>query len=163
LEEGDHPAGYHWINFWLHAINIALLYFLGLELLGEIWPAAALAALWSVHPLLTESVTNIVGRADLLAAFGVLGGLLCHIRAASPAGWRKAVWLIGLALVTTIGFFSKESTVVVLAAMLIYDLAYDGIKLWRARVAGYVALGIPLVVYLYIRYQVLSKIPAEQI
>jgi tetratricopeptide (TPR) repeat protein len=163
LGGADHPAGYHWINFGLHAINIALVYILGLVLLEEIWPAIALAALWALHPLLTESVTNIVGRADLLAGIGVLGGLLCHIRAATVAGWRKAAWLIGLALVTTMGFFSKESTVVVLAAMLLYDLAYDGIRLWRTRVAGYVALAIPLLIYLYLRDEVLSKVPAEQI
>jgi tetratricopeptide (TPR) repeat protein len=163
LGEGNNPAGYHWINFWLHAVNIALVYFLGLVLLGETWPAVAMAALWSLHPVLTESVTNIVGRSDLLAAFGVLAGLLCHVRAASASGWRRTAWLLGLAIVVTLGFFSKESTVVVLAAMLLYDLAYDGIRQWRTRVAGYVALGIPLVVYLFIRNQVLSKIPGEQI
>jgi hypothetical protein len=32
--------------------------------------------LWAVHSLSTEAVTNIVGRADLLAAFGVLAGFL---------------------------------------------------------------------------------------
>ena len=37
--------------------------------------ALAIALLWAVHPLLTESVTNIAGRADLLAALAVLSGL----------------------------------------------------------------------------------------
>ena len=77
---GPHPAGYHWVNFGLHAVNIALLYLLGLLLFQEHklkeHLAFALAAVWAVHPVLTESVTNIVGRADLLAAFGVLAGLL---------------------------------------------------------------------------------------
>jgi hypothetical protein len=44
------------------------------------WP---MAAIWGLHPLLTEAVTNIVGRADLLAAFGVFAGLLCHVKAST--------------------------------------------------------------------------------
>ena len=30
-----HPAGYHWVNFALHAVNIALVYLLGLLLFQE--------------------------------------------------------------------------------------------------------------------------------
>ena len=163
LGNGTQPAGYHWINFGLHAVNIGLVYALALLLLGEIAPAFALAAIWSLHPLLTESVTNIVGRSDLLAAFGVLGVLLCHIMAASAVGWRKLAWLLGLALVALIGLFSKESTVVVVAALVIYDLIYHGLKFWRARAPGYLALALPICFFFFVRYQVLSKIPAEQI
>jgi hypothetical protein len=65
--------------------------------------ALALAAVWAVHPVLTESVTNIVGRADLLSAFGVLAGLLCHLHGGAASGRRKLAWLSGLALATTIG------------------------------------------------------------
>jgi hypothetical protein len=53
---------------------------LGLAVFGEAWPSFAMAALWALHPILTESVTNVAGRADLLAAFGVLAGLLCYLR-----------------------------------------------------------------------------------
>src|SRR5271157_5777261 len=123
---GPHPAGYHWVNFALHAVNMALVYLLGLLLFQETRPRAhlalALAAVWALHPVLTESVTNIVGRADLLAGFGVLAGLLCHVHGGAASLWRKLLWLSGLALAATVGLFSKESAVVVLAAMVIYDL-----------------------------------------
>src|SRR5262249_35049655 len=75
LGEGEHPAGYHWINFFLHAANVILLFALMLRLLRgrkRAFGASVIAAtLWAVHPVLTESVTNIAGRADLLAGFGV--------------------------------------------------------------------------------------------
>ena len=64
---GTHPAGYHWVNLALHGVNVSLVYLLGILVFGRAAPALALAALWGVHPLLTESVTNVVGRADLLA------------------------------------------------------------------------------------------------
>ena len=86
LGDGAHPAGWHWINFGLHAANLALVYALSLLLFEEIAPAFALAALWALHPVLTESVTNIIGRTDLLSALGVLAGLLCHARAAEASG-----------------------------------------------------------------------------
>ncbi|OLD12616.1 MAG: hypothetical protein AUJ01_16030 [Acidobacteria bacterium 13_1_40CM_3_65_5] len=47
------------------------------------------AALWAVHPLSTEAVTNIVGRADLLAAFGGLAGFLSYLHARESAGSRR--------------------------------------------------------------------------
>src|SRR6185295_696482 len=89
--------------------------------------------------------------------------LLCHIMAASAVGWRKLAWLLGLALVALIGLFSKESTVVVVAALVIYDLIYHGLNFWRARASGYLALALPICFFFFVRYQVLSKIPAEQI
>ena len=79
----------------LHEVNVALVYALGMLVFGETAPALALAAIWGLHPLLTESVTNIVGRADLLAAFGVLAGLLCYVKSASAAGRRRLAWLAG--------------------------------------------------------------------
>ena len=97
LGNGPRPAGYHAVNLALHEVNVALVYALGVLIFGETAPALALAAIWGLHPLLTESVTNIVGRADLLAAFGVLAGLLCYARVEPPprdgAGWRGwRVW-----------------------------------------------------------------------
>ena len=93
---GTDPAGYHWVNLALHGVNVSLVYLLGILVLGAAAPAFALAALWGLHPLLTESVTNIVGRADLLAAFGVLAGLLCYVKSrhrpeggTSCFGWRQ--------------------------------------------------------------------------
>lgn len=70
----DRPGGYHWINLFLHAGNVLLLYLLARRLIREYGPSVFLAALWAVHPVLTESVTNIVGRADLLAGLALLGG-----------------------------------------------------------------------------------------
>ena len=93
LGNGERPAGYHWINYGLHAVNVLLVYALGLRLLGEWRRAAWIAALWAVHPVITESVTNIVGRADLLAGVGVLGGLLLYLKSTDHSGWRRWVYL----------------------------------------------------------------------
>jgi len=163
LGNGPNPAGYHWVNFALHALNIALVCALALWILGELRLAVAVAALWAVHPVLTESITNVVGRADLLAAFGVLAALACHIRAGSARGGRRAWWLAALATATLVGMFSKESAIVAPAVILLYDLAFARRSPWRARAAGYAAAVLPCLLFLFVRGQVLAKAQVARI
>lgn len=151
LGNGPEPAGYHRVNFALHEANVALAYVLGLLVFEEVLPAFVLGATWGLHPLLTESVTNVVGRADLLSALGVLAGLLCYIRATGAAGPRKLAWLAGVAVAQMVGLFSKENAVVLPAVMLLYDLTWIGRVEWRARAPGYVALVLPFAVFFYLR------------
>jgi len=148
---GIRPAGYHWANLTVHAANVSLVYLLGLVVFGTAAPAFALAALWGVHPLLTESVTNIVGRADLLAAFGVLAGLLCYTRSASAAGRDKLLWLAAMAAAQAIGIFSKESAVILPGIVLLYDLTWRRRAGWRERAAAFTALALPIAVFFYLR------------
>jgi tetratricopeptide (TPR) repeat protein len=148
---GTHPAGYHWVNLALHAVNVSLVYLLGLLVFEEAAPALALAALWGVHPLLTESVTNVVGRADLLAAFGVLAGLLCYVKSASATGRRKLLWLAAMLAAQAVGIFSKENAAVLPGIMLLYDLTLRGRAPWRERALTYAALVLPLAAFLCLR------------
>ena len=150
---GPRPPGYHWVNLVLHAVNVALVYLLGLAFFGEAPLAWALAAIWGLHPVLTESVTNIVGRADLLAALGVFAGLLCHIRAGSTAGWRRAAWLAGITAAAAVGLFSKESAVVLPGIMLLYDVAGFDRAAWSFRAPAYAALLPPFAAFFYLRIQ----------
>jgi tetratricopeptide (TPR) repeat protein len=118
---------------------------------GEIDLAWALAALWGVHPLLTESVTNIVGRADLLMALGVLAGLLCYVKSASAAGKARTAWLAAMVAAQTVGLFSKESAAVLPVLLLLYDLTFGQVGGWRRRVPAYAALMLPFAAYFCMR------------
>ena len=159
LGNGRNPAGYHWINYALHAANASLVYLLGLVLFGELAPAFAMAAIWAVHPILTESVTNVVGRADLLAGLSVLAGLLCYLRAMGGTNRRRPARLAGVALATAIGMFSKESAIVVLAAVIIYEFTFGSAAPLQARIQGYLAMVLPAAIFLLVRYAVLSRGP----
>ncbi len=142
LGNQDHPAGYHAVNFTLHALNASLLYLLALAIFGRrVATALIVALLWAVHPVLTESVTNVVGRADLLAAFGMLAALLCYRR-----GWYAAA-----AAACAVGMFSKESAVVIPLVALVYDLCFPGARSGRKRIAGYAALATPCLLYFVVR------------
>ena len=156
---GADPYGYHWLNFTLHAVNIVLAYALGLAIFKRIPAALLLSALWGLHPVLTESVTNIVGRSDMLAAFAALAGLLCHRKALDAAGVQKGAWLAALGLSAAIGIFSKESAIVLLAVLAIYDVTFGRAAFWRSRLPSYAAVALPCLVYLYVRSQVLANVP----
>ena len=131
LGNGDQPAGYHWINFLLHTGNVLLVYALALRLMRKLWPAVFVAALWAGHPVLTESVTNIVGRADLLAGMSLLSGFWMYLKSAETQGPRRWAWLAGLTAVTTVGVFSKESAVTILGVIALYELTW-----WKERKQG---------------------------
>jgi tetratricopeptide (TPR) repeat protein len=163
LGDRDQPAGYHSVNLILHLGNVLLAYALGLRLLRRFWPAVFIAALWSVHPALTESVTNIVGRADLLAAMAVLSGFLMYLKSTEASGWAPLFWLAGLAIVTAIGIFSKESTVAILPLILLYELVWwKERRPHRALVYGCIATLLPIAVMLYQRSVVLAASPPAE-
>ena len=163
LGNRDRPAGYHWVNFGLHAVNIALVYLLALVLLKKIPHAFAIAALWALHPLSTEAVTNIVGRGDLLAAMAVLAALLCHTKAATASGRARLLWLGALALAAAVGLFSKESALVVIALMILYDLTFRPRLSWRALAPAYLALAPPFVAFWCARALVLAHLPTAYV
>ena len=173
LGNGGRPLGYHLVNYLLHVANAYLVYLLALLLLENFWQALFTAALWALHPVLTESVTNIVGRADELAALAVLGALLLYIRSTGVQGRRKLPYLLGMMLLTAVGVFSKESAVAVAAMVALYDFTYRPEALSSKLLAlssrslttvgrpglaiGYAALALPLGAMWYVRSAVFAK------
>jgi len=170
LGNGTAPAGYHWINFLLHAANVLLVFALSLRLFNRMpdraFPLAlSTAALWAVHPVLTESVTNIVGRADLLAGMAVLGGFWMYLKSTESAGVRRVAWLGGLAAATTAGVFSKESAVVLPGVIVLYELAFHLSNVrgrLRSTLLGCAATILPIAAMLLQRALVLSASPPAE-
>jgi tetratricopeptide (TPR) repeat protein len=158
LGNGDQPAGYHWINSLLHTGNVLLVYALALRLMRKLWPAVFIAAIWAVHPVLTESVTNIVGRADLLAGMALLSGFWMYLKSAETQGPRRWAWLAGLMAVTTVGVFSKESAVTVLGVIALYELTWWKQSRGRALLPGCLAISPALAAMWYARSAVFAKL-----
>jgi protein O-mannosyl-transferase len=157
LGNGDNPTGYHVVNFLLHFLNVFLVYLLAWRLLRRQWPAVFVAAIWAVHPILTESVTYLAGRADLLACAAVLSGLLMYFKSTESAGLDRAGWLVGLLAVTTLGVFSKENAVVIFGLIILYEVAW-----WKERrnlqglAYGCAATGVPILAMLFQRSAVMT-------
>ena len=151
LGNRDNSTGYHWINFILHWINAVLVFFVVLTLMEKLWPAMFTAAVFATHPIVTESVGNIVGRADLFATMAVLGAFLCYVKSTTCKGFGRAWWLTLAGIVTLLGVFCKESAIVVLGVAGLYDLTYRlkrrhpnwlanlALNFWNFAWTGYIA------------------------
>lgn len=124
LGNADHAAGYHAINLLLHAGNVLLVYLIARRLTRDFAASLTIAGIWTVHPVLTESVTNMVGRADLLAGMAVLGGLLIYWKSAETTGATHWKWLAALTVVSTLGVFAKESAVAIAGVIGLYELTW---------------------------------------
>jgi tetratricopeptide (TPR) repeat protein len=161
--EAGQVVGFHWVNLFAHAVNAMLVFLLMLKLhRGKARNVSAFftAALFAVHPIATESVTNIIGRADEFAAMMILGATLLYIRSTETVGLRRILWLSGVMVLFGAACLSKELSVAFLAV----PLAFDGIYRWgseqsdgrRVRIvlsdfARYIVLTLPLLGVLFIR------------
>jgi len=136
----DQPFGYHLFNLLLHATVILLLYLVLRTLLDPVPGAAtiALATAWlfALHPIHTEAVTSIVGRAELLAAGFLLAAWLLHLYD------RPVLALVSFAF----ALLSKESAVALLPLALAGDYARGKPKALQryAWIAGVTVLYISL-------------------
>ncbi len=171
LDGGTTAAGYHWFNFLLHWANATLVYYLLLMLTGNVWPAFLTAALFAMHPVATEAVTDIAGRAQELAAAGVLGGMLLYLRSHVQTGRRKVLWLLALTAVATLAALACESALVLVGLMLVYDLVIR-LPRWREEkpapkfwdvAAGYGAWLPAGLIWWFVRARVYAGLPAAQI
>lgn len=106
------PFGYHLLNLVLHALASVAAFALARTILPSPRAALAAALAFALHPVHTEVVANIAGRAEILAALFVLLTLLAADRAARVGSrpWR-ALSLVCFAA----ALLSKESAVTALA------------------------------------------------
>ncbi len=122
LGGGGAAAGYGlWIfhtgNVALHVLAVILVVRVALAWLS---PLAALVAglVFAVHPVHVEAVANIVGRAELLAACGVLGAVLLARRYRDAArDGAAAAWLGATVLVVVLAMLCKEHAIIATAVI----------------------------------------------
>ncbi len=89
---GTAVEGYHAVNALIHALAGMVLFGLMRRTLGAeagAWGLAlAVAVLWVVHPLQTESVTYVIQRAESLMGLFYLLTVYCFVRGVeSEVGW----------------------------------------------------------------------------
>jgi tetratricopeptide (TPR) repeat protein len=130
--ERHHTYGFHLTNLVLHLVNVSLVLVIVRRLTQRPWLSLLAAAIFAVHPAETESVTNVVGRADELATLWILTGFWCYLRAVATESiadpllrvFVRIGWLIGLMLAATAGMFSKESGIMIGLLVPLYDFIF---------------------------------------
>jgi protein O-mannosyl-transferase len=150
---GESVRGWHAGNFLLHVLAAVLLYALARRWLARpVLRSAgldpdlaglAVALLWALHPLLTESVVCIAQRSELLCGVCYLAVLFAFTRAAeAPAGSRNR-WYAAAVGLAAAGMAAKEVMVTAPVLVWLVDRTfYAGgfAAAWRERRGFYAAL-----------------------
>lgn len=107
--------------------------------------AAAIVAIWLLHPLQTEPVNYVVQRTEVLASLFYVGTLFAWARAWDASPPKRRAWRIVAVVLCVAGMGSKEMAVTAPLMVVLYDRAF-ATRSWREllgdreRVAGYLAL-----------------------
>jgi hypothetical protein len=129
---GLNVVGWHIFNIGFHIANsffvyLLILWTLNMPLLAKQyadkarWMALFGALLFGVHPIQTESVTYIITRTELLAAFFYLGAFLLFIQGVKK---RNFAYYIGAAVSSLLAIGSKEWAVTLPAMIFLYDVIF---------------------------------------
>ncbi len=154
---GLDPAGYHLVNILLHALCSALVVALALRFGLPRGGALAAGLLFAAHPIHTEAVAGVVGRADLLAAAFVMSAWLVHLSRERASLARTATIVASFAA----GLLSKENAIVLPALMLAGDLwrVRRGETSWRSVAPAHIACASAAILWLGLRAVLLSAGP----
>jgi protein O-mannosyl-transferase len=153
---GERVWSYHALSLLIHFLGACTLFGVVRRTLGQpvlrrrfgnaqLPLAAAVAGLWLLHPLQTESVTYVSQRAEALAGLFYLLTLYCFIRAADGSGTtRPAAWLATSWAACLSGMATKEDMASAPVLVLLYEVTFlaDGglATAWRRRRGYYLAL-----------------------
>jgi tetratricopeptide (TPR) repeat protein len=102
------PTGYHVVNIALHGLASLLVLRLALLLLDSTLAAAAAALLFAVHPIHTEAVSSIVGRAEVLSTLLVIASVLAFLSSLGREGSPRGLFLALSAAALGLAVFAKE-------------------------------------------------------
>ena len=129
---GRIPLGYHITNLVVHAINVMLVFWVALlaaddrrrstnaASTGESATVTGFvtAAVFAVHPMMTEAVGYVTGRSEVLFTFFFLLGFLSGRRWMIGGGRR---WWIACIASWMAGVLAKETAAMLPAVLLAYD------------------------------------------
>ncbi|CAL1270183.1 unnamed protein product [Larinioides sclopetarius] len=118
---GLDPWGYHFFNVVLHSLVSALFTHLASAVFcHNPLPTLAAGLLFAAHPIHTEAVAGVVGRADVGACLFFLLALLSYMRYCKYRD--KKLYLYGCLVMSAASMLTKEHGVTVLVVCAVYDL-----------------------------------------
>lgn len=120
---GLSSSAFHAVNIILHAAVCVLVVALVGALFRDRLLAVVSGLLFATHPVHTEAVTGIVGRAELLSALFLLGALWLHACRYRPWGWSGQVGLLVAVVAYFCALLSKETAIVGPGLLVLIDYA----------------------------------------
>lgn len=155
---GLNPRGYHVFNLIVHLASSLLVFgivrrtlhgpLLGNRYQGPAaWIALAVTAIWTLHPLQTETVIYTIQRTELLMGLFYLLTVYCAVRGFETS--RPRLWYAAAVVACALGMASKEVMVSAPFVVLLYDRTFVSRSLrdaLRKRAALYTGLALTWIV-----------------
>jgi hypothetical protein len=141
-------AGYHIVNTFIHILNVISVYLLVLLISNKAVTAEVdgdredsrrtqliaffTAALFAVHPVMTNAVTYIIQRMTSLVALFYLGSVLLYACSDSCEDKTKKRTSYALALISCcVAMLTKESAFTIPLMLLLYEATFAKDEWWR--------------------------------
>uniref|UniRef100_A0A8C2HKZ7 dolichyl-phosphate-mannose--protein mannosyltransferase n=1 Tax=Cyprinus carpio TaxID=7962 RepID=A0A8C2HKZ7_CYPCA len=114
-------SSYHLLNVVLHAV-VCVLFLHFCRLLLDRNTSLIAALLFAVHPIHTEAVTGVVGRAELLSSIFLLAAFLAYTK--SKGADHSIVWtpIISTVFLVAVATLCKEQGITVIGICCIYEV-----------------------------------------
>lgn len=148
------PLGYHLTNLFFHLLTALLIYFLVSGIFKNKDIGFLTALIFAVHPINTEAVTYISGRADPISSVFFLTALLFYILFRQR---QKAIFLIFSLLSFIFSLLTKEAVLIFPLVLILYDaLIYRDEKTNLKLIKLYVPYFVIVLVYILFRFFILG-------
>jgi tetratricopeptide (TPR) repeat protein len=118
---GENPAGHHADNLLLHAVNVALLFWVLFRATRYLGRSAMVAALFALHPINTETVVWIAERKNLLSMAFFLLALGAYGWYASAERARRLGRYLAVVLLFALALMAKPQVVTFPFVLLLWD------------------------------------------
>jgi protein O-mannosyl-transferase len=115
---GLSPAGPHYVNAVLHALNAALLFGLLYSATGFLWRSFMAGALFALHPINVESVAWIAERKNVLSLFFFLAALAAYTCYSRKPGVKRYA---AVGVLFALGLMSKPQVITFPFVLLLWD------------------------------------------
>lgn len=159
---GRNPMGFHLTNIILHSLTSVMVFIFIFYISNNYFISFLSAILFGIHPINTESVSYIAGRADSLYSFFFLLSIIFYIKFCKRIIESKKGF--GFYLVALMGFIfsllSKEHSLILPIIILLYLYAIlkgkiqdDKFMFLKLTWSGYVLI---FIIYIIIRNTILD-------
>jgi protein O-mannosyl-transferase len=115
---GLNPIGHHFVNVFLHVVNVLLLFWLLHSATAAVWPSLFVAAAFALHPTHVESVAWLAERKDALSGLFFMLTVAAYLKYAAGPGLRRYLLVI---VAFGLGLMSKPMLVTMPFVLLLLD------------------------------------------
>ena len=112
------PAGHHYVNVLMHAVNAILLFLLLESATGLTWPSLMVAALFALHPVNVESVAWAAERKNVLSMLFFLLTLHAYGWYVRKGGVKRYA---AMAALFALGLMAKSEIITLPFVLLLWD------------------------------------------